>query len=78
VTFISAQKIESVVAKLSHVTTKPYLQIKLFGISEEHLYCSGQLSEGKPTINVFLSTYNFLLWSLKLYPVVYFNFSSSP
>jgi len=77
-TFISALKIETVEAKLSYVTTKPYLQIKLFGISEEHLYCSSPLSEGKQTVNVFPSTYYFfLLWSLKLYRVVYFNFSSA-
>jgi hypothetical protein len=50
---ISALKIETVVAESPHVTIKPYLQIKLFGISEENLYCSGPLSEGKQTINVF-------------------------
>ena len=35
-TLISALKIEKVVVKLSHLAAKPYLQIKLLGISVKH------------------------------------------
>ena len=76
-TFISALKIETVEAKLSYVTTKPYLQIKLFGISEEHLYCSGPLSEGKQTVNVFPSTYYFFYCEASNY-IVWFILTSVP